>query len=285
MMAGLSEIEWTNATWNPVTGCTMVSPGCTNCYAMRMAARLEAMKHPSYEGTTRKSGPRSVWTGEVRLIKSALDAPLSWKRPRKIFVNSMSDLFQEAVPEAFIQQIWQVMRKAPHHVFQILTKRPDRMAEVLKAIGAPALKNVWLGTSVESRAYAHRLEPLRNTRAAVRFVSFEPLLDEVGTVNLADIHWAIVGGESGPGARPVHANWIEEIRLQCKNQGVAFFFKQWGGKNKKASGRVYKGRTWDSFPLAGTGRRDPSDSLNRLKALRGPLPEGFHFDRENADGR
>jgi len=284
-MAGLSEIEWTNATWNPVTGCTMVSPGCTNCYAMRMAARLEAMNHSSYKGTTRKSGQRYVWTGEVRIVSSALEAPLAWRKPRKIFVNSMSDLFQEAVPEAFIQQIWQVMRKAPHHVFQILTKRPDRMAEVLNAIGAPVLKNVWLGTSVESRAYAHRLESLRNTRAAVRFVSFEPLLDEVGTVNLADIHWAIVGGESGPGARPVHANWIEEIRLQCENQGVAFFFKQWGGKNKKISGRVYKGRTWDSFPLTGTGRCDPGDSLNRLKALRRPLPEGFHFDRENANGR
>jgi len=197
----------------------------------------------------------------------------------------MSDLFQEAVAESFIQQIWQIMRKSPHHVFQILTKRPDRMAEVLKAIRAPILKNVWLGTSVESGAYAHRLEALRNTRAAVRFASFEPLLDEVGTVNLADIHWAIVGGESGPGARPLCANWIEEIRLQCEEQGVAFFFKQWGGKNKKASGRIYKGRTWDAFPLAAAERSNGREALDQLKALRRPLPKSFGFDRERANDR
>jgi len=159
------------------------------------------------------------------------------------------------------------------------------MAEVLKAIRAPILKNVWLGTSVESGAYAHRLEALRNTRAAVRFASFEPLLDEVGTVNLADIHWAIVGGESGPGARPLCANWIEEIRLQCEEQGVAFFFKQWGGKNKKASGRIYKGRTWDAFPLAAAERSNGREALDQLKALRRPLPKSFGFDRERANDR
>jgi protein gp37 len=250
MMAGLSEIEWTNATWNPITGCTMISPGCTNCYAMRMAARLEAMSHSNYEGTTRKSGQKYVWTGEVKLIESALEAPLSWRKPKKVFVNSMSDLFQEAVPEAFILQIWSIMRKSPQHIFQILTKRPDRMVNVLKSIRAPTLKNVWLGTSVESAAYIHRLGHLRKTPAAVRFVSFEPLIGRIGAISLANIHWAIVGGESGPGARPLHPEWVDEIQQQCEEQSVAFFFKQWGGKNKKASGRIYKGKIWDAFPAS-----------------------------------
>jgi protein gp37 len=248
MMAGPSEIEWTNATWNPITGCAMVSPGCTNCYAMRMAARLEAMSHFNYKGTTRKSGHRYVWTGEIKLIISALEAPLTWTKPKKIFVNSMSDLFQEGVPEDFIVKIWDVMRRSPQHIFQILTKRPERMARTLKNIHAPKLNNVWLGTSIESKAYTHRLEYLRKVSAEVRFVSFEPLIDRVGRMNLAKVHWAIVGGESGAGARPINPDWIEEIQLQCEEQSVAFFFKQWGGKNKKASGRTFKGKTWDEFP-------------------------------------
>lgn len=252
-MAGLSEIEWTDATWNPVSGCAMISPGCTNCYAMRMAARLQSMEHPSYAMTTRKSGGRPVWTGKIHLIDKALSVPLSWRKPRKIFVNSMSDLFQDGVPASFINRVWDTMEEAHWHTYQILTKRPDNMLSILEGLGRKALPNVWLGTSVESEEYKERIARLRDVSARVRFISFEPLIGSIGRVNLSGIHWAIVGGESGPRARPMKASWVEDIRQQCRSQEVKFFFKQWGGTNKKATGRKYRGRTWDSFPVVEIG--------------------------------
>jgi protein gp37 len=247
-MAGLSDIEWTDATWNPVSGCSMVSPGCTNCYAMRMAARLQSMDHPSYLGMTRKSGGRPVWTGNVRLLPAALKIPMGWKKPRKIFVNSMSDLFQDGVPGEFISEVWKTMLTANQHVYQILTKRPDNMKRIVEEFGLESAPHIWLGTSVESIDYVDRVAVLRSTPASIRFVSFEPLLGPVGPVDLSGIHWAIVGGESGPGARPIQKKWVDEIKVQCRQYDTAFFFKQWGGKNKKATGREYRGRTWDEFP-------------------------------------
>jgi protein gp37 len=241
-----SSIEWTDATWNPVAGCTVLTAGCTNCYAMRMAARLAAMDVQKYKGLTRKSGRRYVWTGRVSLDEAALETPRNWRRPRLIFVNSMSDLFQEAVPVEFIRRVWSTMAETPQHTYQILTKRPDRMAEV--ALDLPLLPNVWLGTSVENDAVLGRLDFLRATPAAVRFVSFEPLIGSVVGADLGQIHWAIVGGESGPRARPMDEEWVDEIYDACIEHGTAFFFKQWGGRNKKAAGRAYRGRTWDDLP-------------------------------------
>jgi protein gp37 len=211
-MAGLSEIEWTDATWNPISGCVIISPGCTNCYAMRMAARLQAMDHPAYAGTTRNSGRRAVWTGKIHLIEKSLEIPLSWRKPRKIFVNSMSDLFQDRVPSRFIGRVWDVMEQAHWHTYQILTKRPENMLNILMELGRDPLPNVWLGTSVESEKYKGRITLLRKIPAHVRFVSFEPLIGPVGEINLSGVHWAIVGGESGPRARPMESGWIEEIR-------------------------------------------------------------------------
>lgn len=248
-MAQLSSIEWTDITWNPVAGCLVISPGCTNCYAMRMAARLDAMGVEKYEGLTRKSGGRYVWTGKVRLDESSLDIPLKWKKPRKIFVNSMSDLFHSDVPSEFIARVWSVMERTPQHTYQILTKRPERMREVLTTLRLPALEHVWLGTSVEDAAVLPRLDDLRATPAIVRFVSFEPLIGSVAEANLEGIHWAIVGGESGPRSRPMEEQWVGEIRRACLAAGTAFFFKQWGGKNKKAAGRTYLNRTWDELPV------------------------------------
>lgn len=193
-----SQIEWTEATWNPIGGCTMVSPGCTNCYAMPMAARLEAIGHEKYRGRTRRSGGRTVWWGRVNLDERTLQAPLTWSRPQRIFVKSMSALFQDAVPLALIGKIWNVMEKAHWHTLQILTKRPSRFHDVVVAGGFGVLRNVWLGTSVENADYVWRIDWLRRTPAAVRFVSSEPLIRPVGEIDLTDIHWAIVGGESAP---------------------------------------------------------------------------------------
>jgi len=243
-----SDIEWTEATWNPIAGCTVLSPGCTNCYAMRMAARLQAMGMAKYAGTTRKSGKRHVWTGRVNIDKAALTAPLNWKKPQRIFVNSMSDLFQDKADEAFIRQVWRVMERAHWHSFQVLTKRPERMLDILSKPEFPTLPNVWLGTSVESEDYLDRIDLLRRVPARVRFISFEPLLGPIVEPNLRDIHWAIVGGESGPRARPMEAWWVEQLHEACERQDVAFFFKQWGGKRKKKSGRLFKKRTWDEYP-------------------------------------
>ena len=226
----------------------MVSPGCTNCYAMRMAARLQAMKHPSYVGSVRKSGGRPVWTGKVQLFEESLTIPLGWKKSRKIFVNSMSDLFQEGVPPEFIAKVWDTMLRADWHIYQILTKRPENMQRIVTELSLKAAPHIWLGTTVESGDYSNRIGVLRSINAGMRFISFEPLIGAIGDVDLADIDWAIVGGESGPAARPMEEVWVHEIKRQCRKSGTAFFFKQWGGTNKKATGRKFRGRTWDEYP-------------------------------------
>lgn len=213
---------------------------------MRMAARLEAMGLEKYRGLTRKSGGRYVWTGKIYCDEDALNAPLRWRLPRKVFVNSMSDLFHPSVPTEFIERTWAIMARTPHHVYQLLTKRPERMRQI--ACDLPLLQNVWLGTSVEDAAVLGRIDQLRATPAAVRFVSFEPLIGSVAGVNLRQIDWAIVGGESGPRARPMPQRWVEEIKVQCRGFGTYFFFKQWGGRNKKAAGRMLNGRTYDEMP-------------------------------------
>jgi protein gp37 len=250
-----TQIEWTDATWNPVAGCSIVTAGCTNCYAMQMARRLEAMGVSKYEGLTRKSGKRIIWNGVVREDRASLTIPYAWRKPRKIFVNSMSDLFHDAVSEEFIRDVWRVMRETPQHSYQILTKRPERMAEVVARAIPDVLPNVWLGTSVENADVITRIDHLRTVPAAIRFISFEPLIGPVGDVDLTGVHWAIVGGESGRSARPIRENWIDEIYMQCYIYGTSFFFKQWGtwGKDnkkrsKKANGREYRGRTWNEMP-------------------------------------
>lgn len=244
-----TKIEWTDATWNPVVGCSVVSAGCTNCYAMRMAARLEAMGVRRYAGLIRKSGGRSVWTGRVRCDDDALAIPGRWKGKRLVFVNSMSDLFHPDVSQDFIRKVWAVMEAVPQHTFQILTKRPERMREILSEAGITILRNVWLGTSVESSEVLHRLNELRETPAALRFVSFEPLLGSVANADLTGIDWAIVGGESGPRSRAIDVTWVEEIEQLCRVSEAAFFFKQWGGPNKRKTGRHFRGRTWDEMPV------------------------------------
>lgn len=246
----MSKIEWTDVTWNPVAGCTVATAGCTNCYAMRMAARLEAMGTAKYQGLTRKSGERYVWTGKVVTDEKALAAPTAWRHPRMVFVNSMSDLFHEAVPVEFIARVWGVMKATPQHTYQILTKRPERMRQVLSGHDFQVLSNVWIGTSVEDAAVLHRIDDLRATPAAVRFISFEPLIGSVAGASLEKIDWAIVGGESGPRARPMPEQWVEEIEELCRDHDTAFFFKQWGGRNKKAAGRTFKGKTYDEMPTA-----------------------------------
>ena len=246
-----TSIEWTDATWNPVAGCNVLTAGCTNCYAMRMAARLEAMGLKKYQGLTRRSGNRALWTGEVRLDEKSLAIPASWTKSRKVFVNSMSDLFHPDVPQPFIRRVWRVMEETPQHIYQILTKRPETMAEVLRDNDFPVLRNVWLGTSVEDGRVLDRLDDLRRVPAAIRFVSFEPLIGSVVGAGLGGIHWAIVGGESGPRARSMDPQWVGEIEAMCRHAGAAFFFKQWGGRNKKATGRTFRGRTFDEFPASG----------------------------------
>ena len=243
-----TSIEWTDATWNPVAGCTVLTAGCTNCYAMRMAARLEAMGVEKYTGLTRKSGGRAKWTGKIYLDRNSLLVPTTWSKPRRVFVNSMSDLFHTDVPEDFIADVWRVMADTPRHTDQILTKRPDRMLEIVP--GLPKLGNVWLGTSVEDTRVLDRIDELRRVPATVRFVSFEPLIGSVSGANLRDIHWAIVGGESGPNARCMDPAWVDEIEQMSRAAGTAFFFKQWGGKNKKAAGRMLNGRVYDEMPTA-----------------------------------
>jgi protein gp37 len=243
-----TSIEWTDATWNPVAGCTVISPGCTNCYAMRMASRLDAMGMKKYRGLTRKSGTRAVWTGKVRVDQNALAIPAGWKNPRRIFVNSMSDLFHDGVPPKFVAKVWDAMQATPQHTYQILTKRPDRMAEITASL--PLLKNVWLGTSVESADYLGRIDDLRRVNATIRFISFEPLLASVAEADLTGIQWAIVGGESGPRSRPMSEDWVVEIEVACRKAGTAFFFKQWGGVRKTSTGRHYRGQTFDEMPSA-----------------------------------
>jgi protein gp37 len=234
-MAQLSQIEWTDATWNPVTGCTKVSPGCKFCYAERMAGRLQAMGQQRY-----RNGFRST------LHPDLVEAPLRWSVPRVIFVNSMSDLFHEDVPEDFIGAVFETIKRADWHVFQILTKRSERLRALSGQLSWP--RNLWMGVSVESRDYVHRVRDLQRVPAHVRFLSMEPLLGPVARVPLSGIHWVIVGGESGPGARPMDPEWARAIRDRCRARGVPFFFKQWGGVWKKRTGRVLDGRTWDERP-------------------------------------
>jgi len=251
-----TQIEWTDATWNPVAGCTLASSGCKHCYAMNMAKRLEAMGVEKYKGLTKKNETKVVWNGVVREDQKSLSIPYKWKKPRKIFVNSMSDLFHDDVSDDFILQVWEVMEKTPHHNYQILTKRPERMKKIMVEKIKKILPNVWLGTSVEAADVVDRIDHLRDTPAAIHFISFEPLISSVGAVNLDNIQWAIIGGESGNKARPIKEKWIDEIHIQCEKFDTAFFFKQWGtwGKDnqkrsKKANGREYKGRTWDEMPI------------------------------------
>lgn len=251
-----TQIEWTDSTWNPVAGCSIISAGCKNCYAMEMARRLEAMGTPKYVGLTRKKNKRIVWNGSIVEDHDSLAIPYRWKKPRKVFVNSMSDLFHEKVSEEFIIAVWKVMRETPHHNYQILTKRPERMRQILNEVITEVLPNVWLGTSVEDADAAERIQFLKETPAQIRFISFEPLIGPVGPIDLSQIDWAIVGGESGNKARPIKEGWIDEIYTQCLESGTAFFFKQWGtwGKDnvrrsKKANGREYRGKTWDEMPV------------------------------------
>ncbi len=234
-MSQTTKIEWTSSTWNPVTGCTKVSEGCAHCYAEAMAKRLRAM------------GNRRYMCGfEVTLHPDVLELPLGWKEPRMVFVNSMSDLFHEDIPESFIAEIFDTMVAAHWHTFQILTKRADRLAEIAPSLPWPI--NVWMGVSVESPRYVNRIERLRGVPAAVRFLSVEPLIAPIPGLPLAEIDWVIVGGESGPGARPISPDWVREIRDRCAESGVPFFFKQWGGARKNRTGRVLDGRTWDEMP-------------------------------------
>jgi len=246
MMGVGSSIEWTEATWNPVAGCTVLSPGCTNCYAMRMARRLEAMGQRKYEGTTSISGGRAKWNGRIVLDEHSLELPRTWAKGRLIFVNSMSDLFHDTIPVEFIQRVFRVMQETPQHTYQILTKRAERLEGVGRLLPWPS--NVWMGVSVETQKYWWRVDHLRRTSARIRFLSLEPLLGPITAMDLSNIDWIIAGGESGPNSRPLNPQWVRTIRDACTAQNVAFHFKQWGGVNKKAAGRVLDARTWDEMP-------------------------------------
>ena len=234
-MATQSSIEWTESTWNPVSGCTKISLGCLNCYAERMAKRLKAM------------GQRRYRNGfAVTLHPEALDEPYRWKKPRVVFVNSMSDLFHDRIPFDFIRQVFSAMEANARHTFQVLTKRSERLREL-----GPLLEwseNIWMGVTIENNDYVGRAEDLRSTAAAVKFLSLEPLLGPVPDLDLRGIDWVIVGGESGPGAREMRQEWALEVKEKCEKANAAFFFKQWGGVNKKRNGRILQGRTWDDYP-------------------------------------
>lgn len=244
-----SSIEWTNSTWNPLAGCSCASAGCHNCYAMTMASRLEAMGQEKYFGLTEKNeAGKIVWTGKINVDDSCLERPLEWKKPQMIFVNSMSDLFHESAPKEAIARIWDVMRRAHWHTFQVLTKRPIIMLNVIKDMKLPILSNLWLGSSVENSDTTFRIDLVRKAPGPVRFISFEPLIAPVGPIDLSGIDWVIVGGESGPGARPLKKEWVDEIFQASRKHGVPFFFKQWGGVHKKKNGRVYKDAEWNEMP-------------------------------------
>lgn len=254
-MSDGSAIEWTDATWNPVRGCTKVSPGCKHCYAETFAERWRGIPgHPYEQGF------------DLRLVPEKLAEPTRWKRPRRIFVNSMSDLFQDKVDVPFIRRVFETMNAANWHTYQVLTKRADRMQTVTRGL-PPALvcqPHIWLGVSVEDKRYGlPRIDLLRGVPAAIRFLSIEPLLEDLGPLDLSNIHWVIVGGESGPGARPMKQEWVQAIQRQCREQQVSFFFKQWGGVQKSKNGRELAGRTWDEFPTVNssavrpTARRHP----------------------------
>jgi protein gp37 len=240
-MSTNSAIEWTESTWNPVTGCTKISAGCKHCYAERMARRLKAMGQANYAGGFK-----------VALHEHALELPLTWKKPQTIFVNSMSDLFHKSVPLEFILKVFDVMNRAHWHQYQVLTKRAERLELLDKHL--PWAPHIWMGVSVEDQDSAGRIDHLRRTGAQVKFVSFEPLIGPVTGLDLADIDWAIVGGESGPGARPMAEEWAVSLRDQCVKAKVAFFFKQWGGVQKKKNGRLLEGKTWSEMPIVKQSR-------------------------------
>jgi protein gp37 len=256
-MALGSGIEWTESTWNPVTGCTKISPGCKYCYAERMAERLQAMGQANYRNGF-----------ELTLQPQMVELPLQWKKPQTIFVNSMSDLFHKDVSLAFIQRVFSVMRRAHWHRFQVLTKRAPRLAACSPELEWP--ENVWMGVSVESSDYVDRIDDLRATGARVKFLSLEPLLGPLPDLNLSKIDWVIVGGESGARARAMDPAWVANIRDQCREAGVAFFFKQWGGKNKKKAGRTLDGRTWDEMPqIMGASRARTAARARSLPLVMG----------------
>ena len=231
-MANNSTIEWTEATWNPVTGCTKMGPGCKNCYAERMSRRLHAMGNHNYRNNFK-----------LTLQPQMLERPLSWSKPKFVFVNSMSDLFHRDVPTEYIQRVFDVMRQAYWHQFQVLTKRAGRLARISDSLDWPS--NVWMGVSVEDQRRSFRIDGLRDCAAKIKFLSLEPLLGPLTDLNLDGIDWAIVGGESGPGSRDMDEKWVLDIKRQCRESEVAFFFKQWGGFNKKKAGRKLRGRTYD----------------------------------------
>jgi protein gp37 len=235
-MSTRSGIEWTESTWNPITGCTKISIGCEHCYAERMAKRLKAMKSPNYQNGF-----------ELTLHEDMIGLPLLWKQPQTIFVNSMSDLFHENVPDEFIQRVFNVMEQASWHTFQILTKRSNRLLQIDHQIKWP--KNVWMGVTVEKQNYDYRIDDLLHSRAQTKFLSLEPLLGPIYNLKLSGIDWVITGGESGPGARPIEQNWVTGIRDQCIAHKVPFFFKQWGGVRKKLKGRLLEGKIWSETPL------------------------------------
>lgn len=240
-----SSIEWTEVTWNPVTGCDRVAAGCDNCYAMALAKRLKAMGAEKYQndGDPRTSGPGFG----VTIHPSALKQPRTWRSPKVVFVNSMSDLFHAQVPISFVRDVFDVIRETPQHTYQALTKRAHRMARCADQLDWPS--NLWMGVSVESADALNRIDHLRATPAAVRFLSCEPLITALPNMDLASINWVIAGGESGPNARTMDPEWVRDIRDQCLDAGVAFFFKQWGGRTPKANGRKLEGRTWDEMPV------------------------------------
>ena len=235
-MSTNSAIEWTESTWNPLTGCNKVSPGCKHCYAERMALRLKAMGQEKYRNGF-----------QLTLHEDVLEDPLNWKKPQMIFLNSMSDLFHQDVPIEFVIRVFDVMRQSHWHKFQVLTKRSERLLKLNPMIEWS--ENVWMGVSIENEIYTYRIDHLRQTHAHIRFLSLEPLLSPLPNLNLSNIDWVIVGGESGPGARPMKGNWVTEIRDQCQHAKVPFFFKQWGGANKKKTGRTLEGRTWNELPV------------------------------------
>ena len=249
-VADHSRIEWTHATWNPVTGCDKVSPGCAHCYAETFAERFRNVPgHPYQQGF------------DLKLWPERLSVPLTWKRPRLIFVNSMSDLFHEDIPFEFVQSIFRTMRQADWHSFQILTKRADRLALLAPLLDWPS--NVWMGVSIENRRFVQRADRLRTVPAAIRFISAEPLLGRLEGLDLGGIHWLIAGGESGRAHRPVKIEWLRELRDRCSAEGVAFFFKQWGGNTSKAGGRLLDGRDWSQMPgVVATPRRAPGTALS-----------------------
>jgi protein gp37 len=234
-MATNSKIEWTDSTWNPVRGCTKISPGCKHCYAEGFAERFRGVPgHPFEQGF------------DLRLVPAKVEEPLHWKRPQRIFVNSMSDLFHDGVPVSYIQRVFEVMNRADWHQYQVLTKRAERLESLSNEL--PWAPHIWMGVSVENKDYLWRINHLRRTRAHVKFLSIEPLLGPIGKLDLRGIDWVIVGGESGPGARAMNAEWVTHIKNECIRAGVAFFFKQWGGVHKKRYGRELEGRTWDEMP-------------------------------------